>query len=39
MVTIRGLTGRGLRIGMVIEVKYPDDERLEAGCREALEKI
>lgn len=27
------------RIGMVIEVKYSDDGKLEAGCREALKQI
>ena len=29
----------GESIGIVIEVKYPDSERLEAGCSEALEQI
>lgn len=27
------------RIGIVIEVKYPDENSLEAGCRAALEQI
>lgn len=27
------------KIGLVIEVKYPDGGNLEAGCREALEQI
>lgn len=27
------------KIGLVIEVKYPDSGNLEAGCREALEQI
>ena len=26
-------------IGIVIEVKYPDDQNLEAGCRKALDQI
>ena len=27
------------KIGFIIEVKYPDDGNLEAGCREALNQI
>ena len=27
------------RIGIVIEVKYPDDQDLEAGCKKALDQI
>lgn len=27
------------RIGIVIEVKYREDGKLETGCREALEQI
>ena len=27
------------KIGIIIEVKYPDDGNLEAGCREALNQI
>ena len=27
------------RIGIIIEIKYPDNGNLEAGCQKALEQI